>query len=214
MRALTAPLTTPLVIDDYLKLINPLWSARELRGRIVEVRGHPLGRCEDLDQPGVVVEERRVRHAAGPIAVLGEGGVGAQRPGVGEVQMGGEPAQTPGIRRERENAIVEGLVLVVAGKRLRLEETPEPAQAETEPGESDDPRALVAVTVHRVVLIHHVRPPAPPQGAACRTVPDETANCQMRSRGDILLYKNDTTQIKAGKPDVPGTDICTTSRHT
>ena len=103
---------------------------------------------------------------------------------------------------------------VMQHHKVRREETPEPAQAETEPGESDDPRALVAVTVHRVVLIHHVRPPAPPQGAACRTVPDETANCQMRSRGDILLYKNDTTQIKAGKPDVPGTDICTTSRHT
>ncbi|MCB0931330.1 MAG: ferredoxin reductase [Mycobacterium sp.] len=38
LRAVTAPLTTPLLPDDYLKLLNPLWSARELRGRIVEVR--------------------------------------------------------------------------------------------------------------------------------------------------------------------------------
>ncbi len=30
-------LTTPLLPDDYLAMINPLWSARELRGRIVSV---------------------------------------------------------------------------------------------------------------------------------------------------------------------------------
>jgi ferredoxin-NADP reductase len=30
-------LTTPLSPDDYLKLLNPLWTARELRGRIEEV---------------------------------------------------------------------------------------------------------------------------------------------------------------------------------
>jgi len=29
--------TTPLLPDDYLSLINPLWSARELRGKIVKV---------------------------------------------------------------------------------------------------------------------------------------------------------------------------------
>jgi stearoyl-CoA 9-desaturase NADPH oxidoreductase len=32
-----ARFTTPLLPDDYLQLINPLWSARELRGRIEEV---------------------------------------------------------------------------------------------------------------------------------------------------------------------------------
>jgi ferredoxin-NADP reductase len=31
-------LTTPLVPDDYLELINPMWSQRELRGEIEEVR--------------------------------------------------------------------------------------------------------------------------------------------------------------------------------
>jgi hypothetical protein len=30
-------LTTPLHPDDYLRLINPLWSERELRGRVEEV---------------------------------------------------------------------------------------------------------------------------------------------------------------------------------
>src|SRR4051812_14866466 len=30
-------LTTPLLPDDYLNLVNPLWTARELRGRIEEV---------------------------------------------------------------------------------------------------------------------------------------------------------------------------------
>src|ERR1700743_2649750 len=38
-RGLAARATTPLLPDDYLKLLNPLWSARELRGLIVDV--HP-----------------------------------------------------------------------------------------------------------------------------------------------------------------------------
>ena len=38
MRSVVGRVTTPLLPDDYLKLINPLWSARELRGKIVEVR--------------------------------------------------------------------------------------------------------------------------------------------------------------------------------
>ena len=38
MRSVVGRVTTPLLPDDYLKLINPLWSARELRGRIAEVR--------------------------------------------------------------------------------------------------------------------------------------------------------------------------------
>jgi len=31
-------LFTPLLPDDYLELINPLWSTRELRGRIERIR--------------------------------------------------------------------------------------------------------------------------------------------------------------------------------
>ena len=38
VRAAAARVTTPLLPDDYLHLANPLWSARELRGKIVEVR--------------------------------------------------------------------------------------------------------------------------------------------------------------------------------
>ena len=37
LRGLAARATTPLLPDDYLKLLNPLWSARELRGVVVEV---------------------------------------------------------------------------------------------------------------------------------------------------------------------------------
>jgi stearoyl-CoA 9-desaturase NADPH oxidoreductase len=37
LRGLASRLTTPLLPDDYLHLINPLWSARELRGVVVEV---------------------------------------------------------------------------------------------------------------------------------------------------------------------------------
>src|SRR5271169_1811315 len=38
LRGLMARATTPLLPDDYLKLLNPLWSARELRGLVVDVR--------------------------------------------------------------------------------------------------------------------------------------------------------------------------------
>jgi stearoyl-CoA 9-desaturase NADPH oxidoreductase len=37
VRAAATRFTTPLLPDDYLTLINPLWSARELRGRVVSV---------------------------------------------------------------------------------------------------------------------------------------------------------------------------------
>jgi len=37
LRGLVARATTPLLPDDYLKLLNPLWSARELRGQVVDV---------------------------------------------------------------------------------------------------------------------------------------------------------------------------------
>jgi len=37
VRGAAARLTTPLHPDDYLSLINPLWSARELRGRVEKV---------------------------------------------------------------------------------------------------------------------------------------------------------------------------------
>ncbi|GAC1342326.1 MAG: NADPH oxidoreductase [Candidatus Dormibacteria bacterium] len=37
LRGIAARLTTPLLPDDYLSQINPLWSARELRGRVDKV---------------------------------------------------------------------------------------------------------------------------------------------------------------------------------
>lgn len=38
LRKIAARIRTPLLPDDYLHLANPLWSARELRGRILGVR--------------------------------------------------------------------------------------------------------------------------------------------------------------------------------
>ena len=38
LRQTARRITSPLLPDDYLHLINPLWSARELRGKVVEVR--------------------------------------------------------------------------------------------------------------------------------------------------------------------------------
>ena len=37
VRRLFARMTTPLLPDDYLHMVNPLWSAREVRGKIIEV---------------------------------------------------------------------------------------------------------------------------------------------------------------------------------
>ena len=37
VRKIGARLTTPLHPDDYLSLVNPLWTSRELRGRIEKV---------------------------------------------------------------------------------------------------------------------------------------------------------------------------------
>ena len=45
-------LTSPLLPDDYLKLVNPLWSARELRGRIVEVRPETADAATLVIRPG------------------------------------------------------------------------------------------------------------------------------------------------------------------
>jgi hypothetical protein len=52
MRDSLARLTTPLLPDDYLHLINPLWSARELRGRVVEVRKETADSATLVIRPG------------------------------------------------------------------------------------------------------------------------------------------------------------------
>ena len=48
LRGLAARATTPLLPDDYLTLLNPLWSARELRGEVV---GQTQGERADQDAP-------------------------------------------------------------------------------------------------------------------------------------------------------------------
>ncbi len=52
LRALAGRITTPLLPDDYLKLANPLWSARELRGRVVEVRRETVDSATLVIKPG------------------------------------------------------------------------------------------------------------------------------------------------------------------
>ena len=51
LRVLSA-LSTPLLPDDYLEMINPLWSTRELRGRIEEVRNETDDAATILIKPG------------------------------------------------------------------------------------------------------------------------------------------------------------------
>src|ERR1700712_5426058 len=52
LRKLAARITTPLLPDDYLHLANPLWSARELRGRVMEVRRETEDSATLVIKPG------------------------------------------------------------------------------------------------------------------------------------------------------------------
>src|SRR3954468_4620757 len=52
LRGLAARATTPLLPDDYLKLLNPLWTARELRGEIVDVRNETDDSATVTIKPG------------------------------------------------------------------------------------------------------------------------------------------------------------------
>lgn len=52
VRGLAARATTPLLPDDYLSLLNPLWSARELRGEIVAVEPETEDTATVVIRPG------------------------------------------------------------------------------------------------------------------------------------------------------------------
>ena len=52
LRTIAGRITTPLLPDDYLQLANPLWSARELRGRVVEVRRETEDSATLVIKPG------------------------------------------------------------------------------------------------------------------------------------------------------------------
>jgi ferredoxin-NADP reductase len=52
VRTIAERITTPLLPDDYLKLANPLWSARELRGRVLEVRRETVDSATLVIRPG------------------------------------------------------------------------------------------------------------------------------------------------------------------
>jgi ferredoxin-NADP reductase len=47
-----ASLSSPLLIDDYLELINPLWSTRELRGRVEQINRETEDAATVLIKPG------------------------------------------------------------------------------------------------------------------------------------------------------------------
>src|SRR4051812_24141408 len=51
LKAVSA-LSSPLLPDDYLELINPLWSTRELRGKIEEIRHETENAATVLIRPG------------------------------------------------------------------------------------------------------------------------------------------------------------------
>ena len=52
VRTIAGRITTPLLPDDYLKLANPLWSARELRGRVLQVRRETVDSATLVIKPG------------------------------------------------------------------------------------------------------------------------------------------------------------------
>jgi ferredoxin-NADP reductase len=66
LRALSA-FSTPLLPDDYLELINPLWSTRELRGRVEEIRHETPEAATVLIKPGY----RWMGHKAGQYLRIG-----------------------------------------------------------------------------------------------------------------------------------------------
>src|ERR1700756_4119352 len=47
-----AALSSPLLPDDYLELINPLWSTRELRGRIERIERQTADAATIVIKPG------------------------------------------------------------------------------------------------------------------------------------------------------------------
>ncbi len=47
-----ASFSSPLLVDDYLELINPLWSTRELRGRIEQINRETRDAATVLIKPG------------------------------------------------------------------------------------------------------------------------------------------------------------------
>ena len=52
LRTVAGRITTPLLPDDYLKLANPLWSARELRGKVLDVRRETVDSATLVIKPG------------------------------------------------------------------------------------------------------------------------------------------------------------------
>jgi len=52
LRKIAHRITTPLLPDDYTRLANPLWSARELRGRILEVQRETSDSATLVIKPG------------------------------------------------------------------------------------------------------------------------------------------------------------------
>src|SRR3954465_2586608 len=52
LRTIAERITTPLLPDDSLTPANPLWSARELRGRVVEVRQETVDSATLVIKPG------------------------------------------------------------------------------------------------------------------------------------------------------------------
>lgn len=51
-REVAARMTTPLLPDDYFRLLNPLWTGRELRGRVLEVRPETDDAASLVIKPG------------------------------------------------------------------------------------------------------------------------------------------------------------------
>ncbi len=52
LRKVASRMTTPLLPDDYLHLANPLWTAREVRGRVLEVRRETEDSATLVIKPG------------------------------------------------------------------------------------------------------------------------------------------------------------------
>jgi ferredoxin-NADP reductase len=106
-------LTTPLLPDDYLGLINPLWSSRELRGRVEAVRPETADAASLVIRPG----PGWLGHRAGQYVRIGVdvGGVRLWR----TYSLSSPPERADGRITITVKAVPDGLVSTYLVHRVR-----------------------------------------------------------------------------------------------
>ena len=113
--ALIRSFTSPLLPDDYLELVNPLWSTRELRGRIERIER------ETADAVTVADQARLGVAGAPPRPVPAPGHRGRRRPPLARLLADLRPAARGRLHRDHAEARRgrQGLAVPVRGACAR-----------------------------------------------------------------------------------------------